>query len=481
MSVDFASVASAEWLAALRICGVAIGDGRREGSEVVFENPLEPDGKRHSFRFLCDDQVFMDHHRLAADMLVTPSIFVSRYLNISPKDAWIRLKRESGGWISDKRAYRSKTVLSKLGFGDGLGEWLQSPSAGSVFERTSTRPQARGEYCLQRLYSNSTFRRILELRTELLHELMDQCRGSGFRCSPAAERWLAARGFAFAELADLLPDCVPLGLNPCQQLNSASEILGWNNEQRLLSGLWRVDDEGNLQFNWVGHSHSVLFPVWTPIKHGCTWSYFVTGIRVRKTFGQDASPKEVVLKPQGLDSSIQMPSSLGFSGLFRHSRGFTRSHSQDVLEACDGKTVVLTEGMTDAIAGDQLFRLERPSVVAERYSDVLFLSTGQIQTSTWLPNLKLLRNCRRLIIAFNDDSHKSKNTGQTNAIRLKEIAEDFGLPCVDLLPVECLEGCNDLNDLLRKRRKEITSGAPRGYTSFRKFSRFIEAKYDRDE
>jgi hypothetical protein len=137
--------------------------------------------------------------------------------------------------------------------------------------------------------------------------------------------------------------------------------------------------------------------------------------------------------------------------------------------------------MTDAIAGDQLFKLERPSVSAERYSDVLFLSTGQIQTSSWLANLKLLRNCRRLIIAFNNDSHKSKNTGQMNAIRLKEIAEKFGLDCVDLLPVECLEGCNDLNDLLRKRRKEITSGAPRGYTAYRKFSLFIEANYDRNE
>ena len=248
-----------------------------------------------------------------------------------------------------------------------------------------------------------------------------------------------------------------------------------------MSGLWRADAEGNLQFNWVGPSYAVLFPVWTPIRHGFTWSYRVTGLRVRKTFGQEESPKEVVLRPQGLDSSVQLPSSLGFAGLFRHSRGFTRSHSQDVLEACDGKTVVLTEGMTDAIAGDQLYRIERPSVIAERYSDVLFVSTWQIQTSSWLANLQLLRNCRRLIIAFNDDSHKSKNTGQTNAIRLKEIAEDFGLACVDLLPVECLEGCNDLNDLLRKRRKEITSGAPRGYTSFRKFSLFIEANHDRNQ
>lgn len=463
----------------MRVTGVSIGAGRREGKEIVFENPIEPDGKSHSFRFLPEQQVFMDHHRLAADMLVTPTIFVARCLGVSPKDAWLRLKKESGDWISNRRVYRSKSVLTKLGLGSSIGEWLSRAETSPSSTGKMPRQEANGKYCLQDLYSNLEFRRVLELRTDLLRELMRQCVREDFRCNPSAKSWLESRGFEFQGLADLMPDCVPLGLNPSGQLNSASEILGWNKEQRLLSGLWRADGDGQLQHNWVGYDYSVLFPVWTPIRHGCVWSYFVTGLRIRKTSRQNDSPKEVVLKPQGLSSTVHLPGSVGFSGLFRHNRGFEISPQQDVLDGCAGKTVVLTEGITDALAGDQLFRLEQPSLLEKKQSEVLFLSTGQIQTSSWAVNLRLLSKCRRLIIAFNNDSHKANNTGQENAFRLFELARKFGLAAVDLLPVECLEGCNDLNDLLRKRRKEIASGAPRGFLEFRNFSTFIGVNNDR--
>jgi hypothetical protein len=65
------------------------------------------------------------------------------------------------------------------------------------------------------------------------------------------------------------------------------------------------------------------------------------------------------------------------------------------------------------------------------------------------------------------------NTGQTLAKELRDAAVEYGLQRVELLPTECLEGCNDLNDLLKKRIKEKASGAPRGYMAFRPFSLFI--------
>jgi len=264
-----------------------------------------------------------------------------------------------------------------------------------------------------------------------------------------------------------------------RQLHSLSEKLGWSDEERLLSGLWRRAAKGWLHTNWVGHDYTVLFPIWSPIRSGFSVSYWVTGVRARKTSKRSIGPKEVVLKTRELEGNHQFPSSLGWSGLFRHSRGFARSPPQAVLDGCDDLTVVLTEGITDAIAGDQLLSLESHPEKTTQLSQVLFVSTGQIQTSSWASNLSLLSNCKRLIIAFNDDSTALKNTGQFTATRLREVALNQGFLWVDLLPVECLEGCNDLNDLLRKRRKEIASGAPRGFLEFRNFSTFIGVNNER--
>ena len=70
----------------------------------------------------------------------------------------------------------------------------------------------------------------------------------------------------------------------------------------------------------------------------------------------------------------------------------------------------------------------------------------------WKDNLRLIRNCKRLIIAFNNDNKSKLNTGQELAIKTKEAAEQFGIKNVELFPIELLESCNDLNDLLKKKK-----------------------------
>jgi hypothetical protein len=480
MEVSFQSIASSEWLVAERLSGLILGMGRQEGREVVFENPFERDGKRHSFRFLVDHQVFMDHHQLASDMRVTPASFLAKALRISTSEAWKQLKVQSGQWIHNRAIYRSASVLKKLGFGSGLGEYdgklVTQPESSSKPEVGRLNPEVVG---LEQLFGNQDYCRILQLRTVLFRALMNKVEVGGNGVHPDAIQWLRSRGFVFQDYSEMLPDCIPLSREPVSQLYSLSEKLGWSNEERLLSGLWRRADRGGLQTNWIGHEYTVLFPIWSPIRSGFSCAYWVTGVRARKTSDCSRGPKEVVLNSRGLDGSHKFPSSLGWSGLFRHSRGFERSPPQAVLAGCDGLTVVLTEGITDAIAGVQLLSLESHPEHASRVSQVLFVSTGQIQTSSLASNLSLLGKCRRLIIAFNDDSTAAKNTGQFNATRLREVALNQGFLWVDILPVECLEGCNDLNDLLRKRRKEIASGAPRGFLEFRNFSTFIGVNNDR--
>lgn len=479
MNIAFDNVANSDWLLALKITCLSFGPGKRDGREVVFENPLDPDGKCHSFRFLPERQIFMDHHQVGSDMYVTPARFIAHSLGISSKESWKKLKQAKGEWIDNPRDAHNAKTLAKLGLGGllNIARPDLAPAVRAALE--SAVPKFRELRSLATCLENDSYRRTTELRTALIEKMLENRNNSAFQAHPKALDWWKSRGFDEVQLGKFGMCILMLSRDGTSELERIANDLGWGSEERIASTLWRPSQNGGVWLCWLGDDYLVLFPCWSAYKIGDSWKYFVTGIRVRRTTNGGDQPKEPVLSCKNIAGLEDFPASLGFYCLHGGLEPISEDGSLAPEFRIKGSTVILTEGISDAIAGDQLFRMDHPTGYGPIFSAPIFVSTGQIQCAKWTENLNVIRNCGRLIIAFNDDVSKSVNTGQRCAGDVSSAAIQYGIKRVEQLPAGCLEGCNDLNDLLRKRLSEKASRETRGFEEPSQFFNFIEVNHDR--
>jgi hypothetical protein len=253
-------------------------------------------------------------------------------------------------------------------------------------------------------------------------------------------------------------------LNSAKELEQAAAELDLSSEEKLISTFWHLDDDERIYLPWVSSGFLMLFFAWIPVLREDHVDWQVSGVRLRQIFPTSSGPKEVALSTSGIDALSGTPSTMGFFGHLNYI-GNMYTPVDEIFGFGRGQTIVLTEGCTDMMAAKILLARETERRRKTRKTTVI--STGQIQTAFWPCNLSLIRNCDRLIIAFNNDSQKTTNTGQENAERLRKRCIELGFKRVEELPPSTLEGCNDINDLLRKRYPNSeTPTAVSAFTSF---------------
>lgn len=420
--MNFASFASPEWVKALQICNIDLGYGIKEGNEIVFKNIFTGSQKYHSLRYLIRKQVFMNHCASGSEMHLTPVKLISKLTQISEKQAWILLQKELGKW----KDFPSPTLIS-------LNKYKK--------ENVPTNSKNYSEFrsfseCMQ----NEWYQKRCELLTLIAKELEFT---KNKNASRQVLEWWEKRGFNL--------ECAFYGkksfvlLNSPEQLEKLNCVQNLTLEEKYLTGIWKphaITNKPCLQ--WISKDYLALFFCWNYLydSNGNAIEY-VTGIRARYTNLQPTNqPKEVTLGIKHIPELERFPASIGYYGLLIPKALDHKNTSWLQYNGCENFTVILTEGCTDMLAGRHLLKR----------SDVIWATSGQIQSAMWKDNLRLIRNCKRLIIAFNNDNKSKLNTGQEIAFKTKEAAEQFGIKNVELFPIELLESCNDLNDLLKKKK-----------------------------
>jgi hypothetical protein len=228
-------------------------------------------------------------------------------------------------------------------------------------------------------------------------------------------------------------------------MERVANSLGWDDAKRIASTLWSVGRDGKPVPFWWGNDYRILFPLWMPVQVGPKVEWIVTGYRIRRvTPVVPGGPgKEMQSTIKHIPELKGYPSQVGYFGLFREN-----CPSPERIDGARGFTVVLTEGLSDMFAGRRLLALDAQKLVGNER--IAFVTAGSISENTRQFNIPWLRNARRIIVAYNDDSVKGGTTGQKSALEAKAKFLAAGLPA-ELLPQEALEGLNDLNDLLKKR------------------------------
>ena len=191
--------------------------------------------------------------------------------------------------------------------------------------------------------------------------------------------------------------------------------------------------KSNGQFSWLGDNYNLAFPCWYPLlnKETNNTEWKVTSLKIRNTGAlTEKSVKEVELVlPKSLKDQ-NIPSSLGFYGL-----KYWADIYPQVLNQCEGLTVYITEGPTDMIAGFHLLNKNENTIV---------LSAGSIQKVMHANNLKLIKNCRKIVVAFDNDV-----AGRNATVKLIEAARKNGIHNISTLKFLDPE-IKDLNDILKK-------------------------------
>ncbi|BBH53731.1 hypothetical protein [Fluviispira sanaruensis] len=77
--MNFATIASPDWVTALNICNVNLGDGIRQGNEYVFKNIFIGSHSYHSLRYLPHKKVFKNHCERGSNMRLTTVRFICLY------------------------------------------------------------------------------------------------------------------------------------------------------------------------------------------------------------------------------------------------------------------------------------------------------------------------------------------------------------------------------------------------------------------
>lgn len=125
-------------------------------------------------------------------------------------------------------------------------------------------------------------------------------------------------------------------------------------------------------------------------------------------------------------------------------------YPENVRNFCDGLTVVLVEGTTDLISAHIL--CIKFNMFGGLNEKTVILTAGGVFNTTKESNLKLIKNCSRLIVAFDRD-----DAGDDGFKRVHVNASQLGLKNIERFKfIPNFKG-KDLNDLLiaHKHRREI--------------------------
>lgn len=158
------------------------------------------------------------------------------------------------------------------------------------------------------------------------------------------------------------------------------------------------------------------------------FSFAITSFRIRNIYPENGFPKEIEF---GLHDSIKelgFPSSTGFIGInYTHSK-----YTKQIQD--DGKDLnfVLTEGIPDWLTALHLFQ-DLPNTIV--------LTAGPPSNSAQTHTLSLIKNCNKLILAFDHDS-----AGEKGIKNVTEKARSIGIKCVKNYGFP--EEFKDLNDYL---------------------------------
>lgn len=244
-------------------------------------------------------------------------------------------------------------------------------------------------------------------------------------------QWLNGRGYNVSELLLEFAAGNILFVDDAKAIGEQvkSEIPNWE-----LSGLF--NEKGNLKW-FSEHQYAIAFPVFHILQNeeGKNKAV-VTSLRLRNICLPINPPaKKEVEVPTHENIKGRLPSSFGFIGLYYWSRRYPQ-----LFDKCHGLTVLLTEGAADFLASCLLFKDEL---------DTIILTAGTIAKSAHEHNLELIKKCKRLILAFDNDE-----AGNNTTQKVAEKAFKIGIECVESLPIDCSLG-KDLNDVLKK----INTGA----------------------
>lgn len=407
--------------AAFRLLSRYLHFVKNSGNEIIFEHPFEESSGREAFRFNIPKGRFFDMHRAGNEMCFTPAQLLARFQKVSP-------------YLAHKLIdLAMKQLPSPI-----LARQTSAKSNGNVsFDRSQS---------FETMYhSNLAFRKRSEIITRIIQWLFDHPRD--FEHGSAAFEFAKRRGFSLSNIG--FENDFSEILNSEADLEEAAASLQLSVEEKLLSTFWQLDDDKRVYMPWIPDGFWMLFYACLPVVEDGFVSWRVSGVRVRQVLPVTTGPKEVALSTSSLNSLRGTPSVMGFFGNPNELVCESDVPREELFGHGSGQCIVLTEGCTDLMAAKTLLAKEGNGHPNVRTTTVI--STGQIHSAFWPSNLDLIRNCDRLIIAFNNDSSKSVNTGQENADRLRKLCIERGFKRVEILPTSTLDGCNDINDLLRLR------------------------------
>jgi len=269
--------------------------------------------------------------------------------------------------------------------------------------------------CLQVIYE------ILNLSTQekIKRRLVPTCIAS----------WLKDRGYNLNELLTDFSNRNILFVEDAEALSTQvrEKIKDW--EKSAL-----FNDGGRLKW-FSENKYAIAFPVFNVFKtnYGSSET-IITSMRLRNISltTQKDDQKEVEM-PGHEAIKGKIPSSFGFVGLEYWSQKY-----QQVFDKCQDLTVVLTEGSADFLAGCLLFKNEVRTIV---------LTAGTLAKNSQKHNLMLIKNCHKLILAFDNDA-----AGKIATEKTAEKAYEIGIKEVEFFPVDCSHG-KDLNDILKTLKK----------------------------
>lgn len=201
-------------------------------------------------------------------------------------------------------------------------------------------------------------------------------------------------------------------------------------------GLFKENGNLCLLFEW---SFCLLLPAYTVQSNG---ELVVTTIIVRN-IDPNLAWKDFYFTTAHNSKCIEYD---GFIGL---KRAFNQYPDQ-VKNFCAGLIVVLVEGSTDFIAAHLLS--QQFNIFGGSNEKIIILTTGGVFNTIKESNLQLIKNCSRLIIAFDRDFR-----GEQGFDRMQRLAPRLGLKNIERFQFRPDFKGKDLNDLLITLKTRVSS------------------------
>lgn len=241
-----------------------------------------------------------------------------------------------------------------------------------------------------------TRREIINFITEFLYEKTMQKIWSRKIPSKIAA-WLNLRGFEISRLLIRFERCEVLFVLDVEEMTNLikDKFASWEKTNLFMQ---------NGLLKWFGIDYAVAFPISN--EEG------VTSMRLRNVNVKISknSPKDIELP-----AIENLANGFGFMG----------------YQQISNETIVyLTEGAPDMIAGFHLFTGENDIV----------MSTGNVKKMSFEHNLRLLKDCKRLVLCFDNDE-----VGDDTTLKVARAAKLLGIQNIAKFN---LQGHKDLNDYL---------------------------------